>query len=106
MAVLCAMLLCSFLSFCRSVSLSDAKCVVQDRPELYDECKGKLIIDKELCSKLKPHAVLMHPLPRVDEITVEVDSDPRAAYFRQAENGLFVRMALLKLCLLRDVQLS
>jgi aspartate carbamoyltransferase catalytic subunit len=74
---------------------------VQDRPELYDECKGKLIIDAALCTKLKPHAVLMHPLPRVDEIAVEVDKDPRAAYFRQAANGLYVRMALLRLCLLR-----
>ena len=75
---------------------------MQDRPELYNESKGKLIIDAPLLSKLKPHAVLMHPLPRVDEITVDVDSDPRAAYFRQAGNGLYVRMALLKLCLLRD----
>jgi aspartate carbamoyltransferase catalytic subunit len=37
----------------------------------------------------------MHPLPRVDEIAPEVDSDPRAAYFRQARNGLYIRMALL-----------
>jgi len=43
----------------------------------------------------------MHPLPRVDEILPEVDSDPRAAYFRQMKNGLFIRMALLKLCLLK-----
>lgn len=73
---------------------------LQDRPELYDECKGKLVINEELCTKLKETAVLMHPLPRVDEITVGVDKDPRAAYFRQAGNGLFVRMALLRLCLL------
>ena len=39
----------------------------------------------------------MHPLPRVDEISVEIDSDPRAAYFRQMQNGLYVRMALLAL---------
>jgi len=37
----------------------------------------------------------MHPLPRLDEISMEVDADPRAAYFRQAQNGLYVRMALL-----------
>lgn len=37
----------------------------------------------------------MHPMPRVNEISVEVDSDPRAAYFRQAENGMYIRMALL-----------
>ena len=39
----------------------------------------------------------MHPLPRLDEISMEVDSDPRAAYFRQAQNGLYVRMALLSM---------
>ena len=42
----------------------------------------------------------MHPLPRVDEIAVEVDGDPRAAYFRQAANGLYVRMALLQMTML------
>ncbi|KXZ53571.1 hypothetical protein GPECTOR_6g488 [Gonium pectorale] len=65
----------------------------------YNAARGKYIIDKELMSHLQRHAVVMHPLPRVDEITVDVDSDPRAAYFRQARNGLYVRMALLKLCL-------
>lgn len=50
---------------------------------------------KEAPSKM----VVLHPLPRVDEITTEVDSDPRAAYFRQMENGMFVRMALLALVL-------
>ena len=43
--------------------------------------------------------IVMHPLPRVDEIATEVDSDPRAAYFREMENGMFVRMALLSLIL-------
>ena len=43
--------------------------------------------------------IVMHPLPRVDEISVEVDSDPRAAYFRQAEYGMYVRMALLAIVL-------
>ncbi len=45
---------------------------------------------------MKKDAVLLHPLPRVDEITSEVDSDPRAAYFRQAGNGMFIRMALIE----------
>ena len=43
--------------------------------------------------------IVLHPLPRVDEITTEVDKDPRAAYFRQMENGMYVRMALLALIL-------
>ena len=45
------------------------------------------------------NAIVMHPLPRLDEIDVAVDDDPRAAYFRQVQNGLFIRMALLKLLL-------
>ena len=71
----------------------------QDRPEDYERAKGKYIVDLELMKLLPKHGVVMHPLPRVDEISAEVDADPRAAYFRQARNGLFVRMALLKLCL-------
>jgi aspartate carbamoyltransferase catalytic subunit len=43
--------------------------------------------------------IVMHPLPRVDEISTDVDSDPRACYFRQMENGMFVRMAILALIL-------
>ena len=43
--------------------------------------------------------IVMHPLPRVGEISAEVDSDPRAAYFRQMEYGMYVRMALLALIL-------
>ncbi|KAL6763929.1 aspartate carbamoyltransferase [Haematococcus lacustris] len=66
----------------------------------YAQARGKYIIDAELMKKMKKHAVIMHPLPRVDEISTEVDDDPRAAYFRQARNGLFVRMALVKLAIL------
>ena len=44
----------------------------------------------------------MHPLPRVDEIPKEVDDDPRARYFQQAQNGLYIRMALLYLLLKKD----
>jgi carbamoyl-phosphate synthase/aspartate carbamoyltransferase/dihydroorotase len=44
-----------------------------------------------------PNMIVMHPLPRVDEIATEVDSDPRACYFRQMENGMYVRMAILAL---------
>ncbi|EFN56443.1 hypothetical protein CHLNCDRAFT_48757 [Chlorella variabilis] len=71
----------------------------QDRPDDYDKAKGKYIINGETLKRMKQDAIVMHPLPRVDEIHPEVDSDPRAAYFRQARNGLYVRMALLKLCL-------
>jgi len=47
----------------------------------------------------KENMIVMHPLPRVGEITMDVDQDPRAAYFRQMESGLYVRMALLAMVL-------
>lgn len=70
-----------------------------ERLDLYEEARGKYIVDKNVVGVMQKHAVVMHPLPRLDEITVDVDADPRAAYFRQAKNGLFIRMALLKLLL-------
>lgn len=71
-----------------------------DRIADYEQARGKYIIDRSVLDCMQPHAILMHPLPRVDEIkAAEVDSDPRAAYFRQAHNGLYVRMALLKMVL-------
>lgn len=61
----------------------------------YEKCRGVYIIDDSSLRRMRPDAIIMHPLPRLDEITVEVDNDRRAAYFRQAQNGLYVRMALL-----------
>ncbi|HET7466752.1 MAG TPA: aspartate carbamoyltransferase [Candidatus Dormibacteraeota bacterium] len=63
--------------------------------ESYREVKGVYRIDTRAMSLMRKSAIVMHPLPRVDEISPEVDSDPRAAYFRQARNGMYVRMALL-----------
>ncbi|MBN2062251.1 MAG: aspartate carbamoyltransferase, partial [Deltaproteobacteria bacterium] len=57
------------------------------------------IIGKKTLKSMKDKAIVMHPLPRVGEILLEVDEDDRAAYFRQAQNGLFVRMALLQMLL-------
>lgn len=65
----------------------------------YERVKGFYTVNQEVLNLMKKDAIVMHPLPRVDEITPDVDKDPRAAYFRQAENGLPVRMALLKLVL-------
>ncbi len=56
-------------------------------------------IDRAVLERLPAGAIVMHPLPRVDEIDAEVDNDPRAAYFRQARNGVAVRMALLDMVL-------
>ena len=63
--------------------------------EAYRAVKGVYRIDAAALALMKRQAIVMHPLPRVDEIATEVDADPRAAYFRQARNGLFIRMALL-----------
>jgi aspartate carbamoyltransferase catalytic subunit len=64
-------------------------------PEDYNAVKGVYRIDKSSLAVMRKYAILLHPLPRVDEIATEVDDDPRAAYFRQARNGLHIRMALL-----------
>jgi aspartate carbamoyltransferase catalytic subunit len=50
-------------------------------------------------ARLSPYAIVLHPLPRVDEIDPAVDADPRAAYFRQARNGVQIRMAVLDMVL-------
>jgi aspartate carbamoyltransferase catalytic subunit len=66
--------------------------------EDYEKAKGKFIIDEKNLNLLKPTSIIMHPLPHVEEINLpfEVEQkDKRVAYFRQSENGLFVRMALL-----------
>src|SRR3979411_1524766 len=64
-------------------------------PNAYNTVKGVYRIDKSSLELMRKYAIVMHPLPRVDEIEPEADDDPRAAYFRQARNGLHVRMALL-----------
>lgn len=61
--------------------------------------KGGFSITKELLKFMPKSAIIMHPLPRVDEITTDVDDDPRAKYFEQAGNGLYVRMALIDMIL-------
>jgi aspartate carbamoyltransferase catalytic subunit len=66
-----------------------------DRIADYESCRGIYIINQNSLRLMKPDAIIMHPLPRLEEIAMEVDQDRRAAYFRQAQNGLFVRMALL-----------
>ncbi len=66
-----------------------------ESPEAYEAVKGSYVIDTSIVVGMKPTARIMHPLPRVGEIAPKVDADPRAAYFRQMRNGLYVRMALL-----------
>ncbi|MFH1997317.1 MAG: aspartate carbamoyltransferase [Patescibacteria group bacterium] len=63
----------------------------------YGQAKDAYIIDRKIVNQLKENTIIMHPLPRVNEISSELDGDKRAVYFRQAQNGLYIRMALLHL---------
>ncbi len=66
-----------------------------DDPAVYEALKDTYILDAEKMKLAKKNMAVLHPLPRVNEIAVEVDKDPRAAYFREVENGKFMRMALI-----------
>ena len=61
----------------------------------YKKYVGQYVLDTKTLKNIKKKAIIMHPLPRGNEISPDVDNDPRAIYFEQAQNGLFVRMALL-----------
>ena len=65
----------------------------------YEKVKSAFVITPDTLNDAKERMIIMHPLPRVGEISMEVDDDPRAAYFRQMEYGLYVRMALLAMVL-------
>jgi len=73
--------------------------IQKERGSMLKDSEGFYIVNQEILNLMKKEAMIMHPLPRLDEISPDVDKDPRAAYFRQAENGLYVRMALLKMML-------
>jgi aspartate carbamoyltransferase len=70
-----------------------------ENPEDYEKVRGSYVITPDLMTQAKENMIVMHPLPRVGEISMDFDDDPRAAYFRQMEYGLYVRMALLALVL-------
>lgn len=85
-------------------AMKDADVVYQTRiqkerltPEAYERTKGHYVIDKQLADSMKEGAIIIHPLPRVGEITPEVDQSPHAVYFKQVGYGVLVRMAILKL---------
>jgi aspartate carbamoyltransferase catalytic subunit len=63
--------------------------------EDYIRLKDSYILTREKMEPARPDMIVLHPLPRVNEIAVEVDTDPRASYFKQAKYGMYVRMALL-----------
>jgi len=66
-------------------------------PAEYARLKGSYVLTREMVERINPDLTIMHPLPRVDEITTDVDDLPGAAYFRQARNGVYTRMALIAL---------
>jgi aspartate carbamoyltransferase len=68
-------------------------------PADYEKVKGAYVIDPDVMKVARQEMAVLHPLPRVGEISVDFDVDPRAAYFRQMEYGLYVRMALLAMVL-------
>ncbi len=70
-----------------------------ENPEDYDKVKDAFVVNPQIMQAAKKIMIVMHPLPRVTEISIDFDNDPRAAYFRQMEYGLYVRMALLAMVL-------
>ncbi len=72
--------------------------------EEYIKVKGSYVVGLDLLGQMKKDAIIMHPLPRVDEISSDVDDTPHARYFKQAEYGMYARAALLNLILNQDVR--
>ena len=66
-------------------------------PAEYERLKGSYVLTREMVERINPDLTILHPLPRVDEIATDVDGLPGAAYFRQARNGVYTRMALIAL---------
>jgi carbamoyl-phosphate synthase/aspartate carbamoyltransferase len=60
------------------------------------EHQEKYCVDRAVMERVKANAIIMHPLPRLTEIATEIDDDPRAVYFKQVENGVYMRMAILE----------
>ena len=68
-------------------------------PAEYERLSGSYVLTREIIERVNPGVTVLHPLPRVDEIATDVDALPGAAYFRQAKNGVCIRMALIALVL-------
>ena len=68
-------------------------------PDEYERVKNSYVVDKDFLKKAKRDLIVMHPLPRINEISTEIDGTPHAWYFKQMRHGVYVRMALLSLVL-------
>lgn len=66
--------------------------ISEDEAKRYE---GSYLLNAEVLNAGSDDLIVLHPLPRVDEIDAEIDSDPRALYFEQAQNGMYMRMALI-----------
>jgi aspartate carbamoyltransferase catalytic subunit len=88
----------------RVIGEADVVYQTRIRPERVTDTSGlkRYAIDSAVLTRMKPNAMILHPLPRTVELDKSVDADPRALYFRQATNGLYVRMALLTMVLDKD----
>jgi len=95
----------------RAVATADVVYVTRIQKERFPddgsfaEVEGSYQLTAQMARSMRPGAAILHPLPRVDEIATDVDRLPKAAYFRQAQNGVYVRMALLNMLLNRQVDL-
>jgi aspartate carbamoyltransferase catalytic subunit len=86
---------------CDVVYMTRAQTERFSQAERFDHRPGSYQLTSETIAKLPAHGIVMHPLPRREELPIELDNDPRVAVFRQAQNGLFVRMALLNMLVAR-----
>lgn len=70
----------------------------------YEKVSGSYVIDEDFLKEINKKIVILHPLPRVNEISPAVDEFPLAAYFRQVRNGIYVRMALLAMVMGKTIE--
>jgi aspartate carbamoyltransferase catalytic subunit len=71
--------------------------------DLYNKVRGKYVVTKELIERSNEKMIVLHPLPRVDELDFEIDRLPQAKYFDQAQNGVYTRMAILLLLIKGEI---
>ena len=84
-------------------AMKDADVIYQTRiqkerlsPEAFERSRGHYVIDRSMADSMREGAIIIHPLPRVGEITPDVDDSPHAVYFKQVGYGVMVRMAILR----------
>lgn len=84
------------LSIEEAIKITDVLYVTRIQKERFDSNIEPIVINANLMKLAKKNMIVMHPLPRLTELSTDMDSDPRSAYFRQMENGMYMRMAILE----------